>query len=91
MIAFQESVLVNNDQSFQTAAGLFMTQQRNEGFAVNDGKWVLSQHGDLYRSTGGVLRLTADVKFLGVFDTAVDVVEAIELAAPLPARDHVVC
>jgi hypothetical protein len=90
MITLVESVLINNDQSVKTDAGEFMINQRNEGYAENDGKWTVSQHAPLYWSTAGVLRSKGDEKFLGVFLTPVDVIEAIEAAGTLPLRDHMV-
>jgi hypothetical protein len=90
MITLVESVLINNDQSITTDAGTFMICQRNEGYAENDGRWVVSQLASLYWSTAGVLRSKGDEKFLGVFLTPVDVIEAIEAAEPLPLRDHMV-
>lgn len=90
MIFFEESVRINKNQSWKTDKGTFQAEQRNEGFAENDGKWILSQHPDLYWSNAGVLRSKGDEKFLGVFLTPVDVIEAIEAAEPLPIRDHMV-
>jgi hypothetical protein len=90
MITLVETVFLNHTQTVKTDAGNFMINQRNEGYAENDGKWTVSQHAPLYWSKAGVLRSKGDEKFLGVFPTAVDMIEAIEAAKPLPVRDHMV-
>jgi len=90
MITLVETVFINHTQSVKTDAGEFIINQRNEGYAENDGKWTVSQHAPLYWSAAGVLRSKGDGKFLGVFLTPVDVIEAIESAEPLPLRDHMV-
>ena len=90
MITMVESDRINKDQTVTTSAGEFMIVQRNEGFAVNDGKWVVTQLPELYWSGIGVLRQRRAEQFIGVFGTPVDVVEAIEAAEAMPIDDRMV-
>lgn len=74
----------NNLQTVTTAAGDFAVEQRNVGFADNDGQWIVSLYPDLYWGTCGVLRERRPGRFLGVFADTAAVVAAIEAAEPTP-------
>jgi hypothetical protein len=82
--------MVNNDTTIKTSAGQFMLMQRNSGYAVNDGKWVVSQLVELYWSTAGVLRQRRSGTFLGVFDTRAVAGAAITAASAQPIDDRMV-
>jgi hypothetical protein len=90
MITLVETVFINHTQTVETDAGKFMINQRNEGYAENDGKWTVTQLPELYWSPGGVLRQRRPEKFLGIFLTPVDVVEAIEAATLQPVQDRMI-
>ena len=90
MIHIVETVRINNDQTVKTEVGEFLVCQRNVGYAENDGYWVVTQLPELYWSNGGVLRQRRPEKFLGVFATPVDMVEAIDAATIQPIRDEMV-
>jgi hypothetical protein len=90
MVTLVESVRINKDQTIKTEAGEFYICQRNEGFALNDGQWVVTQLPELYWGAAGVLRQRRSEKFLGIFLTPVDVVEAIEAAELQPIEDKMV-
>lgn len=85
-----KAVRVNKDQTVKTDAGEFMIVQRNEGFDRNDHQWVVTQLAELYWSNIGVLRQRRPEKFLGVFPSLVDMVEAIEAAELQPIKDKMV-
>jgi hypothetical protein len=80
----------NNKQSIQVNGLTFLVEQRNVGFADNDGRWVVVQLAELYWSNIGVLRQRRPGAFLGVFDDMDAVREAIAAAAPQPERDEMV-
>jgi hypothetical protein len=79
----------NNLQTITTSAGDFAVEQRNAGFAENDGRWIVTHLGDLYWRHGELHRRARSV-FLGVFDTTADADAAIRNAQPLPEDDHAV-
>lgn len=79
----------NNLQTITTESGEFAVEQRNGGFVDNDGKWCVTQCGELYWSFGQMRRRARSV-FLGVFDTITDADTAIRGAQPLVADDHAV-
>lgn len=65
----------------------FMVEQRNHGFAKNDGAWIVTQLQELVWRTG-VLHERRPAKFLGVADT-VEAAEALIQGATLqPAWDQ---
>jgi hypothetical protein len=80
---------INNLQTIDTEIGEFGVEQRNAGFADNDGKWIVTQCGELYWSFGE-MRRRARGKVLGIFATIADAEIAIRDAQPLPADDHAV-
>ena len=82
--------MTNNCQTVTTAAGEFMIEQRNVGFADNDGRWIVSQLPELYWSNIGVLRQRRPGAFLGVFEDRAAADAAIATAAPLPEHDKAV-
>jgi hypothetical protein len=90
MIQLRETFRINNDQTIKTPAGEFMAEQRNAGFADNDGAWIVSQLAELYWSEIGVLRRRRPGKFLGVFPTPEEAVKAIEAAELQPIQDQMV-
>jgi hypothetical protein len=79
----------NNLQTITTPDGEFGVEQRNGGFVDNDGKWLVTQCGELYWSFGELRRKARSV-FLGVFDTISDAETAIRNAQPLADDDHAV-
>lgn len=88
-IEIVENYRFNNDQTIRTDAVEFMVEQRNAGFADNDGKWIVSQLPELYWSHGELRQLRGSL-FLGVFDTRADAVIVIESAKLQPVDDRVV-
>ena len=82
---------VDNHKASIEANGLkFLIEQRNIGFADNDGRWNVVQLAELYWSGIGVLRQRRPGAFLGVFDDMDAVHAAIAAAAPQPERDEMV-
>lgn len=83
----------NNLQTVVTEVGEFSVEQRNAGFASNDGRWSVHQYADLYWSSIGILTERRPSKFLGVFDTIADVIVAIEAAKVQPEHIpyHIPC
>jgi hypothetical protein len=90
MIDIVETVLINNDQTVKTPAGEFAVSQRNEGFAVNDGTWNVTQLPELYWSGAGVLRQRRSERFLGAFADTAAAAAAIESADLMPLTDRMV-
>lgn len=80
----------NNKQSIEADGLKFLVEQRNVGFADNDGRWVVVQLAELYWSGIGVLRQRRPGAFLGVFDDMEAVLAAVAAAAPRPERDEMV-
>ena len=89
-IEIRETVRINNNQTVKTDVAEFSVEQRNEGFADNDGQWIVTQGIELYWSNIGVLRQRRPEKFLGVFPTTEAVVAAILAAEPQPIVDKMV-
>lgn len=82
---------IDNFKKSITVNGLtFLIEQRNIGFANNDGKWIVSQLAELYWSNIGVMRQRRPGAFLGAFDDMDAVNVAIADAAPLPVDDQMV-
>jgi hypothetical protein len=77
----------NNRRSIKTSVAEFMIEQRNAGFADNDGRWVVSQLPELFWSNIGTLRTRRAGRFLGVFDDMTAVDAAIAAAQPMPEID----
>jgi len=90
MIKIAETVGINNDQTVKTEAGEFMAVQRNQGYATNDGHWVVTQLPELYWSGIGVLRQRRPSSFLGAFATPELAAAAIESATLQPVADRMV-
>jgi hypothetical protein len=86
MVTLVESVRINKDQTVKTDAGEFYVCQRNEGFVNNDGRWLVKLLPNFEWSPGGAYIETRPGRDLGNFLTPVDVIEAIESAAP--EADH---
>ncbi len=80
----------NNKATIEANGCTFMIEQRNVGFANNDGKWIVSQLAELYWSPIGVMRRRRPGAFLGVFEDMAAVEAVIAAAAPLPERDEMV-
>ena len=57
----------NNRHCVKTEAAEFMLEQRNVGFADNDGQWIVSQLPELFWNGIGVLTQRRPGAFLGVF------------------------
>lgn len=89
VLIFPTGSQFNNLQTITTDAGEFGVEQRNGGFVDNDGKWVVTQVGELYWSFGE-MRRKARGRVLGVFDTIADAETAIRDAQPLADDDHAV-
>lgn len=82
---------IDNFKKSITANGLtFLIEQRNIGFADNDGRWIVSQLAELYWSPIGVMRQRRPGAFLGVFDDMDAVNAVIADAAPMPVADQMV-
>ena len=82
---------IDNFKKSITANGLtFLIEQRNIGFADNDGRWIVSQLAELYWSPIGVMRQRRPGAFLGVFDDMEAVNTVIANAAPMPVTDQMV-
>jgi len=82
---------VSNNKASIEANGLkFLIEQRNVGFANNDGRWIVSQLAELYWSPIGVMRQRRPGAFLGVFDSLEAVHAAVSAATPQPERDEMV-
>jgi hypothetical protein len=81
---------VNNDETVTTDAGQFMLIQRNEGYADNDGRWVVDQLRETYWSHIGTLRQRRLGAFLGIFNTRQDADAAIASAVPQPINDQMI-
>lgn len=77
----------NNRETVTTDAGTFEMEQRNEGFEPNDGRWIVSQHPELFWSSYGTLRQRRPGAFLGVFETHADALCAVSDAQPQPVTD----
>jgi len=82
--------MINHTETVTTETARFMIEQRNAGFADNDGRWVVSQMAELYWGVGGVLRERRPGTFLGVFDNRASVDAAIAEATTLPIDDRMV-
>lgn len=80
----------NHKASIQANGCTFLIEQRNVGFADNDGRWIVSQLAELYWSNIGTMRQRRPGAFLGVFEDMDAVNAAIAAAAPLPERDEMV-
>lgn len=78
------SYVSNNDKWITNNIGTFHLEQRNVGFADNDGRWVVTQSPELYWSASGVLYYKARGAFLGVFDTETLALVAVESAERQP-------
>lgn len=82
---------IDNHKHSVTVNGLtFLVEQRNIGFADNDGRWIVSQLAELYWSSIGVMRQRRPGAFLGVFDDMDAVNAAIATASPRPVDDQMV-
>lgn len=81
---------MNNVTMVETNAAQFLIEQRNVGFAQNDGRWIVSQLPELYWSTAGALRQSRPGAFLGVFDTRADADIAISTATQQSVEDSMV-
>jgi hypothetical protein len=77
----------NNRRSIKTGVAEFMIEQRNAGFADNDGRWIISQLPELFWSNIGTLRTRRAGRFLGVFDDMAAVDNAIAAAQQAPEID----
>ena len=77
----------NNKRTVETPTITFFVEQRNFGFAENDGRWLLTQLPELYWSAGGCLRQRRPGTFLGVFDDMAAVETAIANAPVQPIED----
>jgi hypothetical protein len=84
------SYVSNHKASITADGGTFLIEQRNVGFADNDGRWIVSQLAELYWSNIGTMRQRRPGAFLGVFDDMDAVNAAIAAAAPQPERDEMV-
>lgn len=80
----------NKVQTIQAAGGEFMIEQRNAGFADNDGRWIVSQLPELYWSKIGTLRRKRAGRFLGVCDDLAAVAWLIANTEPMPEVDEMV-
>jgi hypothetical protein len=80
----------NNKSTIEANGSTFMIEQRNAGFAHNDGQWIVSQLAELYWSPIGVMRRRRPGAFLGVFADMAAVEAAIAAAAPQPECDEMV-
>lgn len=69
--------MINQDATIQSSAGSFLIEQRNAGFAVNDGKWIVQRLPELYWSHGTLYQRRAG-EFVGTFDTRAAAVAATE-------------
>lgn len=87
MATITENYRINNDQTVTTETGRFLVEQRNEGFAENDGAWIVSQLPELYWGRCGVLRRRRPGKFLGVFSSTDEASAAIDSATPTEIDD----
>lgn len=75
----------NHDQTVSTTAGDFLVEQRNGGFATNDGWWIAELlPRNVWRT--GVLRQARPGRFIGAYPTAA-ICEA-AIAAAEPEQDH---
>lgn len=83
-----DAIFGNHDQSFKTEAGEFLVEQRNMGYAENDGKWIVNQLSDLYWDRWGYLTKRRQGIFLGIFDTMEQAEEAIRNAKLLPELER---
>jgi hypothetical protein len=83
-------MISNNVQTVKTATGEFMIEQRNVGFADNDGRWIVSQLPELFWSKIGTLRRRRAGRFLGAFDDMPAVNVAIAAADQMPEIDEMV-
>lgn len=81
---------INNDHTQTFEAGEFYFQQRNAGYADNDGKWVVSLMPEVYWSNVGVLRQRRPGKLVGVFATLGIAVDAAREAGRMPIVDEMV-
>lgn len=80
----------NNRHSVKTDVAEFMIEQRNAGFADNDGRWILSQLPELFWSNIGTLRRRRAGRFLGVFDDMAAINLAVAAAELMPEVDEMV-
>ena len=80
----------NNKQGIEANGLKFLVEQRNVGFADNDGRWIVNQLAELYWSNIGTLRQRRPGAFLGVFDDMDAVRAVIAAAAPQPECDEMV-
>ncbi len=63
------AVRYNNDQTITYGGAEFYAEQRNAGFADNDGSWVITLHAQNVWTTGGVLCEARPGRHVGVFTT----------------------
>lgn len=77
-------------ETIKTDVASFMIEQRNVGFADNDGRWIAEQLAELYWSGIGVLRQKRAGTFLGVYDTRESAVAACHAALAQPVQDEMV-
>lgn len=73
----------NKDQTIRTDAGEFLVEQRNAGFADNDGAWIVSLLPEIYW-TLWEMRRRRPGHFVGAFATPALAEDAIR-ATVLPA------
>lgn len=86
----QTSYVSNHLHTITTPAGQFVVEQRNVGFASNDGKWVVSLLPELYWSHIGTLRKRREGRFLGAFTGRATANAAIATTGLPPAIDVMV-
>ncbi len=77
-------------ETIKTDVASFLIEQRNVGFADNDGRWIVQQLSELYWSGIGTLRQKRAGAFLGVYDTRESAVAACHKASAQPVQDEMV-
>lgn len=80
----QTSYIDNYRQDVKTEIGTFSLEQKNCGFAVNTGEWIVTQYQETFWSLGGILKERRPAKFLGTFATEALAREAIATAELQP-------
>lgn len=74
----------NHVERVTIETGDFLMEQRNTGFADNDGQWTVHQSAELYWGPGGLLTQRRPGAHLGVFPTKEAALAAVHAAQPQP-------
>lgn len=78
--------ITNNTATVDMPTGQFMVEQRNVGFADNDGRWLVTQSQELYWDSCGFLMERRPSRFLGAFDSLTIALRVAREADKVPAH-----